>query len=385
MKRIIITVLVLIAVRFTLYAVNCSAEDVFGLLPEISADGEQAVTPEDRPDKFSEEVTGQIDEILEEYDIFYKMGDMNGLSFGGFFGAVKDTLVSRIVGPFRLLGILILIILFSAFVQSMGETTLNKDGNSNMFNLFCIISAVTVISQPLVDAFSFATATIERGGMFMLIFIPIFAGISFFSGNLTSASAYNLITAGAAELFVQISKYFLMPLVALTVSLAIINSINPKSTTEGLINMIRKVVTWSITVAATLFTGFLTLKSKLSVAADGAATKTVKFMISGCVPVIGGAVSDAYGALKGSVSLVKTTAGTAGIFAVILILLPPIAELFGLRLVMWIGGAVAEMFSVKPLEKLLKSLDAGLSIAISLIVGFSLLFIISTASLLSGG
>ena len=137
-----------------------------------------------------------------------------------------------------------------------------------------------------------------------------------------------------------------------------------------------------MTIAMTLFTGFVTLKCTLTAKADGAATKTAKFMMSGFVPIVGSAVSDAYSTVRSSFDVIGGTVGTAGVFAVILILLPPVVEIVIFRFVMWIGAAAAEMFSSAALSKLLKGFDSGLAIAQSVLICYGLMFVLSTAILM---
>ncbi len=330
---------------------------------------------------YTEQIKGQVDEILDDYDISYSLDDISDMSLDGLASGIKESVESRIAAPFRLLGIILILVIFSAFIKSAGESALSPRG-VNMFSLVSVISAVTVISTPLLNSFDYAADAMERGGNFMLVFVPVFAGISVFSGGLTAVSTYNVITLSAAEIFVELAKNIFMPVIGMTAALAVVNSVFSKAPVDGLIRMIQKAVTWSLTVLTTLFTGFLTIKSTISAAADGAAAKTVRLMISGFVPVVGGAVSDAYSTVKGSLNLVRCTAGAAGVIAISMILLPPVLELLCFRLVMKLGAGVAGLFSAEPIEKLLKSLDAGLSIAIAIIVCFSLLFIISTAILM---
>ena len=330
---------------------------------------------------YTEQIKNQVDEILDDYDISYSLDDISDMSLDGLASGIKESVESRIAAPFRLLGIILILVIFSAFIKSAGESALSPRG-VNMFSLVSVISAVTVISTPLLNSFDYAADAMERGGNFMLVFVPVFAGISVFSGGLTAVSTYNVITLSAAEIFVELAKNIFMPVIGMTAALAVVNSVFSKAPVDGLIRMIQKAVTWSLTVLTTLFTGFLTIKSTISAAADGAAAKTVRLMISGFVPVVGGAVSDAYSTVKGSLNLVRCTAGAAGVIAISMILLPPVLELLCFRLVMKLGAGVAGLFSAEPIEKLLKSLDAGLSIAIAIIVCFSLLFIISTAILM---
>jgi stage III sporulation protein AE len=173
-----------------------------------------------------------------------------------------------------------------------------------------------------------------------------------------------------------------VPVLGLTAVLAVSGSVFPNSSGEAFLGLIKKVVTWGMTVVMTLFTGFVTLKCSLAAKADGVATKTAKFMISGFVPVVGSAVSDAYSTVRGSFDVIGGTVGTAGIFAVLLIMLEPAAEIVLFRLVMWIGTAAAEMFSAEPVAKLLKGLDSGLAIAQSVMICYAVMFVISTAILI---
>lgn len=365
MKRIIKRFIFIFIAVFTAFAVN---DRVYAA--ELTA---------------SEEISSQVDEMLEDYSIDYSISDMTELSPGDLISAVGEALSSRIQAPFRLLGIIMVIIVFSAFMKSSGETAFPESSLANIYNLVCTVSAVAVISPPLLEAYENAAAAIDRGGGFMLVFVPVFSGIIMISGGITSAGLYNAVTIAASELVMQLSANFFMPLVSASAALAVSGSVFPNVSVDGIIRLIKKLVTWGLTVSVTLFTGFVSLKCTVGTAVDGFAAKTAKFMISGFVPVIGGAVSDAYSTVKGSFGVMKCTAGTAGTIAVVLILLPPVLEILAFRAVMWIGSSAAEMFSVQPVEKLLKNLDSGLSIAMSILVCFSMMFIISTAIMMKGG
>ena len=63
----------------------------------------------------------------------------------------------------------------------------------------------------------------------------------------------------------------------------------------------------------TIFTGLLSIQSVVGSSADTLTSKTAKYVISNCVPVVGGAVSDAYSTVKGSLSLLKNGIGGVGI------------------------------------------------------------------------
>ncbi|WP_037292090.1 stage III sporulation protein AE, partial [Ruminococcus flavefaciens] len=102
---------------------------------------------------------------------------------------------------------------------------------------------------------------------------------------------------------------------------------------------------------------------------------------------VGGAVSDAYATVRSSFEIIRSTVGTAGCFAVAVIILPPLLNIIILRAVMWTVSAAAELFSEDSMSKLAKALDNGLAVAQSVLICYGLMFILSTGILLniSGG
>lgn len=330
------------------------------------------------------DLTAEVDELLSEYDISYGFEDMENLSLSELARGLWDSLESRIKAPVRLMGLLFIVTIMTAFMKSSGESVLKDKPTGNIYNLVCVLSAVAVISPCLLEAYNNAALTIERSGAFMKVYIPVYAAIAIASGGLVTGGIYNGLTLAAAEIIVQLSAEIFMPLIGMTIALGIAGSVFPETALEAIGNLIKKIVTWTMTVTVSLFTGFVALRSTLGNSADGFAAKTTKFVISGFVPVIGSAVSDAYTTVKGSFGILRSTAGMAGIIAISLMILPPLLEILIYRAVLWTGTAAAGVFSVKPLEKLLKNLDSGLAIATGLLVAFGMLFIISTGILMKG-
>jgi stage III sporulation protein AE len=249
--------------------------------------------------------------------------------------------------------------------------------------MICVLTAVTVITPPLLTVYERSLSAITRTGGFISVFVPIFAAVTAAAGGLTSGSAYDILILAVSEVVVQLSVRLLMPVLSITTVLAISGSVFPNASLDSISVLLKKLVTWGLTVAMTLFTGFVSMKCTLTGKADGAATKTAKFMISGFVPVVGSAVSDAYATVRSSLDVMRTTIGAAGTVAVVLIMLPPILEIMAFRAAMWAGAAAADVFSVAPLSKLLKGLDSGLAVAQSVLVCYSVIFVICTGILMN--
>lgn len=327
------------------------------------------------------EISSQLDDVLSEYDIDWRYDDISGLGFGELWETVSSSLADKLKAPARLLASLLAITIFTAVMRGMGDGVFSKGSNSGLYNMVCVLTAVTVITPSLFAVYESALSAIERTGGFMLVFVPVFAGITIASGGIASGGIYNMMILGASELFAVLTDSFLMPILSVTAVLAVSGSVFPNVSVESIVKLIKKLITWGMTVAMTLFTGFTTMKCTLAAKTDGAAAKTAKFIISGFVPIVGGAVSDAYSSVRGSFDVIRSTVGTAGNIAILIFVVPPLIELLVFRGVMWIGTAAAELLSADSLVRLMKGIDSGLAIAQSVLVCYSVMLILCTGIL----
>jgi len=328
----------------------------------------------------TDELYTQIDGLLDEYDIIYSLDDIESLELPDLLQGLHDIFVSRITAPFIFLGLITAVIIFTSLVKNMNSTVI--PGKSGIADMAGLLTAVAVLIQPLTELYSEVCDTVIKCGEFMNLFVPIFAGICAVSGNISALGTYNLIVLGMSQIIVWISDNYLIPFLMATTALSITGSIYNSKISGGFVKFISSTVKWVLTVGMGIFVGFLTLKCTVGASADTFATKTVKSLISNCVPVVGGAVSDAYSTFKGSMGIIKSTAGMAGIIASVLIFIPPVIEIVAFRIVMKIGVLFSDIFSADSIGNFLRGLESGLSTALSIIICFALIFIISTAILM---
>ena len=327
------------------------------------------------------EINQELDSMLEDYDIGCDSQVINDLSVGEIIKTIKEYTLDRISSPFRILAEIFMIIIFTAVMKSFGEVM--KSEKNAIYSMICVMAAVSVIFPQLMQVYENTFSSLERGGGFLAVFVPVFTAVSVAGGGISSAGVYNIMIIAASEIIVEFSRNFLLPILGISAALSVTGSIFPNNSLDAVVQLIKKITVWAITSIITLFTGFVSLKCTIAGKADSFASKTAKFVLSGAVPIVGGAVSDAYATVRGSFDVIKATVGSVGITAILLVMLPPIIELMIFRFVMWMGSAAAELFSADPIAKLLKSFDSGLAIAQSLIVCYSMMFILCSAILMN--
>lgn len=326
--------------------------------------------------EYAAEITEELDAILDDYDIGFNSWDMSELSFKNLWDRLWGNISARLAAPMRVLSTVFLIILLGTVTKSAVSVS------DSIYDMVCVTVSLTVIIPQVIAVYEGVLQTISITGSFILVYIPVLSAVSVFCGGFSTAGVCNMLLLGASEMIVKLSESYLMPVIAVTVSLGITGSIFPSTSLDSLVNLLKKLVTWGISITMTLFSGFVTLKCTISGKADGAAAKTAKMLVSGFVPIVGGAISDAYSTVKGSFEVIGGTVGAAGIIGIIMLLLPWIIELTVYRAVMWAGSAAADVFSSEAVSKLLKCIDGGLAIAQCVLVCYSVIFILCSAILM---
>ena len=128
---------------------------------------------------------------------------------------------------------------------------------------------------------------------------------------------------------------------------------------------------------STLFITMLSLKGILSASADTVAVRGVRFMIGNLIPVVGGAISDAYTSITGTLILVKNTAAVFGVIAVTIINLPVVAEclcwIFGLNML----AILSDMFSQDKASSLLRSVSSVVTLLLVSLIFIVVVFVLS--------
>ena len=127
----------------------------------------------------------------------------------------------------------------------------------------------------------------------------------------------------------------------------------------------------------------LGLKSLLAGSADTLTSKGIKLALSSAVPIVGGALSDAYSSIIGSVALLKSTVGVFGVIAVVLMDLPVILQLTARILLLKLLGVLSSSMGDDASGEVLETLSSALTVINAAIIFTAALFIISTGIVIS--
>ena len=127
-----------------------------------------------------------------------------------------------------------------------------------------------------------------------------------------------------------------------------------------------------------VFTAYLSLTGLLSGSSDEAAVNAAKSTLSAALPVVGGIAADASEAVLQSAKLLRATAGTFGILAVLAMALVPFLKIAICYLTMKLTAAAAGLAAGKEHAALLGAQTSAMGYLLSMVGCAALLLLFST-------
>lgn len=347
----------------------------------LSSDTEQVTEfTEKISDDIKNAADDSVNEILEENDISVENpGGVNNISVGSVINKVVTMFTDSLKSPLIMLGKIIAITLLLVTVQNMAP-----EGSSviSTFNTIGVLSTVTVMYDSIYTSIETVESSLNRLSDFMISYVPIFSSVTAVGGSVSASGSYYAMTLIACEVIGMVGSKVIMPFLSIVMAISLVSSINPNLQFSGAAESIKKACQWILGGLATVFVGLLSIQGMTGSATDSLITRTAKFAASSFIPIIGGAVSEAYSTLYSSLGVIRTGVGTIGIIVIVIMVLPPIISIIASKFAISLAQIISGLFSQKECCEFLKSVNAVLSIGLSVVICFSLIFIISTAVLM---
>lgn len=296
---------------------------------------------------------------------------------------MSEKLKSSAAAPLRLLSVILSVVLLASAASAAADTV--KGGVQKVCGIVSVLAAAAVIVPPIDECVEQAALTLSDGGDFMLCYVPVFAGICTASGSVTAAAGYSAVMLMTAEMAVKFVSGLIIPVISVCMAMTIVNSFSPAIALSGITELLKKGITLLLGFIMTIFTGLLSLQSIVGTSADTVTVKAAKYMAANLIPIVGGAVADAYSAMRSGLGLLRGAAGAFGIIALTITILPPVLNAVCMYLAMWAGQAAAELFGAKELSGLFKGAASVLSMVIAVLSCFCVMFVISTVIMMATG
>ena len=267
-------------------------------------------------------------------------------SFGASLGGVLPTLS-------LLCGIVILSAVCRLFAANLGGLSAAVSFATRLFS-YCAIAASTLASiSRLSDYFDSLFAAVAS-------FVPLTAVLYASGGNLTQAASGTVTLGTVLSVCQLVFTKTVIPVFSVCLSMSMLSAFDGAGgvAAQSIAATVKKWYTTALAFVMMILTTSLAAQSIISVKADNAAMKGMKFAASSFIPVSGGAVSSTLGTLASSVELMRGSVGIVGVAVILLLLIPTVVELAMLRLALALAASLAAVLGCPCENRLLSEIDS---------------------------
>lgn len=266
-----------------------------------------------------------------------------------------------------------IILICSAFGGMLGSRLQVAD----TYNYICTLSLLAVVLAPLMNTVSAAISAIKSVGAFMLSFVPIFSGLIIASGGVATGAIYQSVMLIFCEAITEGLAFLVSPLISAYVCIGVASAVSGLEGAYMIAIRIRSVANWLIGFIMTLFTGFLSMQSIVSRAADSITIKTARFFVGSFIPVVGTALGEALTTVTAGMGLLKATAMSWCVAVLIIMLLPLVLELLLWRIVMFVLSSLSITLNIPDSARLFDTVSAAIGFLVAIMISVAVMFILS--------
>ena len=314
----------------------------------------------------------------------FKPDSADNLSAENVISAIGYVFRESIFEPVKILVCIIGIIILTALFDTLKSSDMSA-GLEQTLSFVSVLCMSAVLSPAVLSLIGNLTDTIKACSDFMMIYVPVISLLIISSGKPVSGSMFYSTMIYMCSMALRVVSEIIVPFLRCISSVAVITNITDKVSLSGVNDMLRKAVRILLTFCMSVFTAFLTMRSVISVSQDSLSNRAIKFAISNFVPLVGGALSDAYQTVVSCTAVLRSGVGVIAIAAIFAVFLPAVAKCLVWQFTLMIGTAVCDVFSNGRLSSMLSSFSSVISVICSILLSMMVMYIISTAIILIVG
>ena len=256
------------------------------------------------------------------------------------------------------------------------------EGASDPVRLAGVLAIMGACAGRVGAMITLAGQTVTAMREYSVLLLPSLAGLTAFSGGSATGAA---VYAGGViffELLLRLSSGLVLPLCWMLCAVSAANAALGDDRLGALGGFLRWTASTALRWTGYLFTGYLAVSGVLGGAADAARLRLTQLAISGAVPVVGGIISEASGAVLSASGLLKNAVGVYGMLAVLAICAAPFLQLAVQMLLLKAAAAISGLFGQSRLTGLISELAGIMGLLLALTGTFCLAALLSMVLLM---
>ncbi|WP_100010696.1 stage III sporulation protein AE [Lentibacillus sediminis] len=321
---------------------------------------------------------------LDKVSIYEAIKSQESFSLGGILRGFLEFFFHELIQNGRLLGLLIMLTLFSVVLQTMHNAFENSAVSRIAYFVVHIVLLFIALNSFYL-AVSYANEAIRGMSSFMIALLPLVLGLMAAFGNFVAISFFHPVIYALINLSGVLVSHFILPLLFMSALLLIVSSLNENYKVTHLANLFRTIGLGTLGIFLTIFLGVMSVQGAVSAVQDGVAMKTAKFVTGNFIPVIGRTLTDAADTFLSAVLLLKNAVGVVGVFIVLFICLFPALKIFAIALIYKFAAAVLQPIGDGPVISSLNTISNYIVYILACLLAVSFMFLLAIVIIVVAG
>ena len=284
----------------------------------------------------------------------------------------------------KLLGSLIMLTIFSMFLQSM-QNAFEKSAISKVAYSIVYMVLVIIALNSFHIAISYTNEAIGSMISFVLALVPLLLALIAASGGLISAAFFHPVILFLMNISGMFMQYIILPLLFLATLLSIVSTMSEQYKVSQLANLLRN---WSIGLMGlflTVFLGVISVQGASAAVTDGVTIRTAKFVTGNFIPVIGRMFTDATDTVVSASVLLKNTVGIAGVGILLIIVAFPAIKILMIAFIYKFAAAILQPLGGGPIITCLDIISKSVIYVFAALAIVSLMFFLCITVIVAAG
>ncbi|NLP51625.1 stage III sporulation protein AE [Bacillus sp. RO1] len=341
-----------------------------------------------------EEIKVYWEEVMEEYGGFlpesqkgsfmeFVKGDKS-FSLEEWSKGFMKYLFHELLANGKLLGSLILLTIFSMFLQTLQNAFEQKTVSKVAYSVvFMVLIIIALNSFHIVISYTLEAITAMTG--FIIALVPLLIALIASSGGLVSAAFFHPIILFLMNTSGLLIQYVVLPLLFLSAILSIVSTLSEHYKVTQLAQLLRNVSIGILGIYLTVFLGVISVQGATAAVTDGIAIRTAKFVTGNFIPVIGRMFTDATDTVITASVLLKNTVGILGVATLILLAAFPAVKILSIAIIYKLAAALLQPLGGGTVIKCLDIISKSIIYIFAALAIVSFMFFLSITVIIAAG
>ncbi len=247
-----------------------------------------------------------------------------------------------------------------------GATRGGTSSSSRTVTALCAAASSASVCVCAAGLASEAVELAKHADSFFSGFVPLLAGVLVSQGGAALSAVFSSSIAAVCAASSALLSSLARPAVGVIAGLSAVSALNGGAY-SSLVSGMKRAVMWSVGIATTFFIGFTGLKAALAASTDSLSMRTAGYLIGSSVPIVGASVNEAMSTVRGSLAVVKTGLGSAGILGICAMYIPPLLGSVAASAAVSLCSIAADIMGLAGAAKSISMMKCALDIITALI------------------